>query len=151
MFVIIHKAHQDLGHPRGSRSQITYIKKEWYGIIEDYVKIFCALCPVCTSRRSKISAKQCPLNMMLSVTIGIRGQMDLVDMSSQQDPLGYKWILRLIDHLSGHGHVRPLFTKTAEECGTAIIQILSSSIDFHILQSDNGGEFLGKTIEYVNK
>ena len=89
--------------------------------------------------------------MILSETIGKRAQMDLIDMSSQQDPDGYKWILRLIDHLSGHGHVRPLFTKTALECGTAIIQILSSSIDFDILQSDNGGEFLGKTIELVNK
>lgn len=65
-------------------------------------------------------------------------------------PAGYCWILRLIDHLSGHGHVRPLKTKTSEECGKAIIQILSSSVEFHILQSDNGGEFLGKTIEYVN-
>ena len=85
--------------------------------------------------------------------IGKRAQMDLIDMSSQEDPAGYKWILRLVDHHSGHCHVRPLFTKTAEECGTAIIQILSSSIDFDILQSDNGGggEFLGKTIEFVNK
>ena len=67
--------------------------------------------------------------MILSATIlGKRGQMDLIDMSSQQDPDGYKWILRLIDHLSGHGHVRPLFTKTALECGAAIIQILSSSL-----------------------
>ena len=61
--------------------------------------------------------------MILSETIGKRAQMDLIDMSSQEDPLGYKykWILRLIDHLSGHGHVRPLFTKTAEECGKVII------------------------------
>ena len=105
---------------------------------------------ICASTRRKITAKQRPLKMILSETIGKRAQMDLIDMSSQQDPDGYKWILRLIDHLSGHGHVRPLFTKTALECGTAIIQILSSSIDYDILQSDNGGEFLGKTIELVN-
>lgn len=151
MFGIIHKAHKDLGHPRGSRPQITHIKRKWYGIIEEYVKIYCALCPDCTSRRRRISAKQRPLKMIISETIGKRAQMDLIDMSSQEDPKGYKWILRLVDHLSNHGHVRPLFTKTAEECGTAIIQILSSSIDFDILQSDNGGEFLGKTIEFVNK
>ena len=150
MFDIIHKAHRKLGHPRGSRSQYTHIKGEWYGITEEFVKVYIGLCPTCASTRRKITAKQRPLKMILSKTIGKRGQMDLIDMSSQQDPDGYKWILRLIDHLSGHGHVRPLFTKTALECGTAIIQILSSSIDFDILQSDNGGEFLGKTIELVN-
>ena len=151
MFDIIHKAHRKLGHPRGSRSQYTHIKGEWYGITEEFVKVYIGLCPTCASTRRKITAKQRPLKMILSETIGKRAQMDLIDMSSQQDPDGYKWILRLIDHLSGHGHVRPLFTKTALECGTAIIQILSSSIDFDILQSDNGGEFLGKTIELVNK
>ena len=89
--------------------------------------------------------------MILSATIGKRAQMDLIDMTSQSDPLGYCWILRLIDHLTGHGHVRPLKTKTAEECGKAVIQILSSSVEFQILQSDNSGEFLGRTVYYVNK
>lgn len=151
MFVIIHNAHTVLGHQRGSRSTHTYISKEWYGITEEEIKVYILLCPTCVADRVAISAKQRPLKMIESPTVGHRGQMDLVDMSSQQDPDGYNWILRLIDHLSGQGHVRPLKQKTAEECGKAIIQILSSSIEFDILQSDNGGEFLGQTVAYIEK
>lgn len=57
--------------------------------------------------------------MLLSETVGSRGQMDLIDMTSQQDD-GYCWILHLIDHLSGFGAVKPLKSKTAGECGIAL-------------------------------
>ena len=77
--------------------------------------------------------------------------MDLIDMTSQQDPDGYCWILRLVDHLSGFGAVRALKSKTSEECAIAIIQILCSFPDFDILQSDNGGEFLGETVKILNE
>ena len=57
MFDIIHKAHRKLGHPRGSRSQYTHIKREWYGITEEFVKVYIALCPTCASSQRNATAK----------------------------------------------------------------------------------------------
>jgi hypothetical protein len=151
MFAIIMSAHQRLSHAKDPRSIIKFIKKYWYGITEEDVKSAVSLCPQCFASKPKISAKQMPLKMILSETVGKRAQMDLIDMTSQQDPDGFCWILRLIDHHSGFGAVRALKSKTSKECAVAVIQILCSFPDFNILQSDNGGEFLGETVKSVNE
>ena len=151
MFAIIMDTHKKLAHARDVRKIYNDIRQKWYGITQDDVKLALGLCPICFASRVKIKAKQAPLRMILSVTIGKRAQMDLIDMTSQQDPDGYCYILRLIDHASGFGSVKPLKTKSSKECAIAIIQILSTHPDFDILQSDNGGEFLGETVKYVNK
>ena len=91
-----------------------------------------------------------PLNMILSDTIGRRAQVDLIDMRSQEYD-GYTWILRYRDHLSGYSHVAPLFSKESIEVGFEVVKIMSSTVIPDILQSDNGGEFLGKCIEMVNE
>ncbi len=150
IFTIIMEAHIALSHAKDIRKIYAAIKSTWYGITQEDVATALLLCPVCMASQTKITAKQRPLKMILSETIGSRAQMDLIDMTSQQDD-GYCWILRLIDHLSGFGAVKALKSKTSKECGIAIIQILSSFPDFVILQSDNGGEFLGHTIKYVNE
>ena len=149
-FTIIMGVHIELAHARDARNIHTKIAKTWYGITREDVVLTLHLCPICMASQTKITAKQRPLKMILSATVGSRAQMDLIDMTSQQDD-GYCWILRLIDHLSGFGAVKPLKSKTAKECGIAIIQILSFFPDFAVLQSDNGGEFLGETIEYLNE
>ena len=87
--------------------------------------------------------------MILSNTVGSHAQMDLIDMSSQEFA-GYKWILRYHDHHSGFAHVGVLHTKTAKECGKELIKILSTAIVPEVLQSDNGGEFLGDCIRLIN-
>ena len=149
-FTIIMEVHIALAHAKDTRKIYEQIKKTRYGITQEDVKLALHLCPVCMASQTKITAKQMPLKMILSETIGSRAQMDLIDMTSQQDN-GYCWILRLIDHLSGFGAVKALKSKTSKECGIAIIQILSFFPDFVVLQSDNGGEFLGDTIKYVNQ
>ena len=151
MFTIIMDRHLALGHAKDARKIYDDIGKEWYGITREDIDLALKLCPTCLSAKMTITAKQMPLKMILSETIGKRAQMDLIDMTSQPDPDGYCWILRLIDHLSGFAAVRPLKSRTSEECGIAIIQLLCSFPDFDILQSDNGGEFLGNTVKYVNE
>eukprot|EP00804_Cyclotella_cryptica_P007981 CCRYP_016015-RA/>CCRYP_016015-RA protein AED:0.24 eAED:0.20 QI:0/-1/0/1/-1/0/1/0/44 len=42
-------------------------------------------------------------------------------------------------------------TKTAAENVPVVIRIMASTIVPSILQSDNGGEFLGETLQAVNK
>jgi hypothetical protein len=151
MFSIIMGTHKDLAHARDARKNYQVIKETWYGITREDVALAVSICPGCFASQTKISAKQMPLRMILSETIGKRAQMDLIDMTSQQDPAGYCWILCLYDHHSGFGSVKALKSKTSKECGIAVTQILCSHPDFEILQSDNGGEFLGETVKYVNK
>ena len=74
--------------------------------------------------------------------IGQRCQVDLVDMTSQEDPItGNKWNLRYVDHLSGYGYVCCLPSKESKYTAQALVEIISKSIEPIILQSDNGSEF----------
>ena len=151
IFDIIYTAHQLTGHRHGARELHANIQQKWYGITEADVVTCVRMCPICIGAQPSTKAKQKPLKWIFSETIGDRAVMDLIDMSSQRDPAGYCWILRLIDHNSGFGATAPLKTKKAEECSIAIAKILSSNVDFNILQSDNGGEFLGETVKLVNE
>jgi hypothetical protein len=72
-------------------------------------------------------------------------QPNFIDMRSSVGPVtGHKWILQYGDHLSGYSQIQRLTRKTSKEVGEALAQILSSSLPPKILQSDIGGEFLGK-------
>jgi len=75
--------------------------------------------------------------MMLSGSVSNRHQMDLIEMPVFE---GYRYILRVVDHLSLYGFVAPIKNRTAEEVGNNLIRILSSAIVPQILQSDNGSE-----------
>ncbi len=63
--------------------------------------------------------------------------MDLVEMLEYN---GFRYILRVADHLSCYGYVAPLRVKEAEEVGLALVRIISTSIAPEVLQSDNGRE-----------
>jgi hypothetical protein len=75
--------------------------------------------------------------MILTKEVGLRYQMDLIDMPVCD---GYCYILRVIDHLSKYGFVRPLKRKSSKETAQALAEILCHSITPSILQMDNGGE-----------
>ena len=91
------------------------------------------------------AAKRNPMKMILSKRVGHRCQVDLIDMSSSENPVtGDNYILRYADHLYGYGHVRPLKGRSSATVGNALVQILSESQEPFILQSDNGSEFLGE-------
>eukprot|EP00804_Cyclotella_cryptica_P015879 CCRYP_006375-RA/>CCRYP_006375-RA protein AED:0.05 eAED:0.02 QI:0/-1/0/1/-1/0/1/0/72 len=72
-------------------------------------------------------------------------------MCSSETEDGYKWIVRYRDHHSGKCNVGATKEKTAVAVALVIIQIMASNLVPNILQSDNGGEFLGKTVKVVNK
>ena len=71
-------------------------------------------------------------------------------MSSCETEEGYKWIVHYRDHHSGKCDVGATKTKTAAEIAPVVIRIMSSTLVPNILQSDNGGEFLGETLKAVN-
>jgi hypothetical protein len=77
------------------------------------------------------------LKMILSKAVGSRYQMDLIEMPPHD---GYRYILRVVDHLSTYGFVAPLEGRSSIHVGKALIKILCHAIIPEILQSDNGGE-----------
>ena len=77
------------------------------------------------------------LKMIISKRCGSRFQMDTIEMPSY---LGYRYILRVIDHLSNYGFVGKLKHRNGEEMGDELVRILSSSMIPDVLQSDNGRE-----------
>jgi hypothetical protein len=88
--------------------------------------------------------------MMISDTIGSRAQMDLIDMR-RKVVNNYKWILRYVDHHSGFAHIACLKNKKAETVGKEMARILSTAVIPEVLQSDNGGEFLGECVRLIRK
>jgi hypothetical protein len=150
-FDVIHEAHISVSHSIYSRTHKVLIDSNWWGMPENAMKVYISLCPECLSTsRPPVAETLNPLKMIISNTIGKRAQMDLIDYR-RRACLGYRWILRLVDHHSGFAHVAPLKRKTAKQTGRALVKILSSACIPEILQSDNGSEFLGKCIYYVKE
>jgi hypothetical protein len=148
IFDIIHKTHIALMHSRDIRVHKLTIDKHWWGITETAIRAYSELCPECLHSGKPLKAEEmAPLNMMISNSIGSRGQMDLIAYWRRPEN-GFKWILRYVDHLSGFAHVACLKNKTSKTVGRAMVRILSTAVLPDILQSDNGGEFLGQCIAY---
>ena len=145
MFDIIDDIHKkDLGHAKHLRKNKCEINRKWYGMPLSAIEVYLSLCPNCIAgKRPSKKLKMNPLKMIFSEFVGSRYQVDLIDMQSQEQN-GYKYILRMVDHLSGYGFVACQKSKSSAETASSLIQILSISIDPKILQSDNGSEFLGE-------
>jgi hypothetical protein len=75
--------------------------------------------------------------------------MDLVDFQRKPHK-DYRWIQCYVDHHSGFAHVACLKRKMSLLVGRALAKIMSTVIP-QLLQSDNGGEFLGKCLAYVKE
>jgi hypothetical protein len=142
---VIHETHISLLHSACSRTHTVASDKQWWGSLENAIKIYISLCPECVSTQKQPASEGLhPLKMMISITIGKHVQMDLIDYQSQES-LGYHWILCLVDHHSGFAHVAPLRRKTEKKTGRVLVRILSTSCIPKVLQSDNdGSKFLGK-------
>lgn len=149
---IIYNSHMSLGHSRDKWTNKKDIEKEYYGVTEGLIFTFISICPKCIPSSKTFKAPEMnPLKFILSPTIGVRAQMDLVDMTSHKTKEGYKWILRYQDHRSSFKHVNALKTRTAAEVSAALIAILGIAVMPQILQSDNSGEFPGACIAAVKK
>ena len=79
-----------------------------------------------------------------------RVQMDLIDMRTRPDISSdgktYKWILQLKDHFSKFCWARALEKKEAHEVYHCVRDIFFMFGPPHILQSDNGREFVNELI-----
>jgi hypothetical protein len=91
----------------------------------------------CAANIVQMKNRQQPLNTILPKNVGSHFQMDLIEMPFSQ---GYRYILRVVDHMSCFGYIAPIKLKEAKEIGRQVVKIISTSVAPQILQFDNGHE-----------
>ena len=130
---------------------MAHIKKKYANITAEAVKIFISLCEECQCRRNKTTRANLVVKPIWSSDLNSRGQVNLIDMQSQPDG-NFKWILNYQDHFTKFVHLRPLQRKCADEVASTLFDIfLTTNGAPHILQSDNGREFVNRTITELVK
>jgi hypothetical protein len=149
MFNMINEAHLHLGRPKDPRTVKNHLDLQVYDIPETAIRLYRDTCPECI-RQSRPPKKERMglLNLIISETIGIRAQVDLVDLSRRPDG-DCKYNLHYVDHHSGFSHVAPLVDRDSETVGLELVKLLSSAFMPDILQSAIGGEFLGECISII--
>lgn len=119
------------------------IKNEYWGISQQDIQTFLNNQEVVQLRKPIINQKE-----YKSITVSkpfIRFQVDLVDMSQWSGyNKGKKWILTCIDVFTKFLWVKPMANKNANTVINAMTEILDSIKPNkpHIIQSDNGSEFI---------
>ncbi len=84
----------------------------------------------CAANIVQMKNQQQPLNMILAKKVGSHSQMDLTEMPFSQ---GYRYVLRVVDHMFCFGYVPPIKFKEAAEIGRQVVKIISTSIAPQIL------------------
>jgi hypothetical protein len=98
-------------------------------------------CELTQRKRVRPVTKGVVVRPILSKEFSARGQVDLIDMQSL--PHGsVKWIIVYQDHLTKFVVIRPLTSKRAAEVAYQLMDIFLLFGAPHILQSDNGSEFI---------
>jgi hypothetical protein len=87
---------------------------------------------------------------IISLGYMTRMQIDLIDMTSRPDH-DYKWILHMRDHFSKFSWTHPLTSKRAAEVAEKLVQTFCLFGAPHILQSDNGKEFVAGVINELTE
>lgn len=83
---------------------------------------------------------------------GVRKQVmiDLIDMSTYE-MRGFKWVLTAIDGFSKRAWAFPMKTKSEKNSTAAISKLLKASGKVSSLRSDNGSEFVNKSVTALLK
>ena len=124
------------------------VNKLYSNIPRDVQKLFTSTCPMCIGRCTTAKKPVAGLKCIISYDWGQRGQMDIIDLRSIADG-DFKYLLNYIDHCTKYLFCIPLKSKTARVVAQALVQIFTIIGPPKILQTDNGGEFVG--VAYTDK
>ncbi|CAF0929775.1 unnamed protein product [Adineta ricciae] len=147
MYEVYKKIHIETAHAgRDKCLDALSINYSWFN--RELLQICLKSCSSCQQRKSiKRPTVSKPIIALEFMT---RVQMDLIDMRTRPDmnPNGktYKWILQLKDHFSKYCWGRALQKKEAREVYDCVREIFFQFGPPHILQSDNGREFVNELI-----
>ena len=110
--------------------------------------LFTNTCPVCITKNTTLKKPVAGLKSIIAYEFGQRGQMDLIDLQSIADG-EFKYLLNYIDHCTKYLFCIPLTSKRADAVAQALVSIFTIIGPPLILQTDNGGEFVG--VAYTDK
>ncbi|XP_038075930.1 uncharacterized protein LOC119743585 [Patiria miniata] len=143
---VISSVHASIGHLK-TRATYNKIKESYTGVPEKAVEKYIQLCLDC--QLSKQQVEQAPIMPIVSKDFMERGQLDLVDFSSNSD-CGFKYVAHFIDHFSKFSVIWPLRNKCCQEVADTLRERVFCVLGLpRILHTDNGGEFVGQAMELV--
>lgn len=147
MYDVIHLKHVELQHS-GRDRMFNELKKRYYNVTREAIALFLTHCPTCQLKKRQ-ARKGLVVRPIISNELNSRCQVDLIDMQSQAVTVKgqtFRHILVYQDHLTKFVQLRALENKTANEVAYHLKHIFSIFGAPHILQSDNGKEFVSGVI-----
>ncbi|CAH1258983.1 KRBA2 [Branchiostoma lanceolatum] len=147
IFDTIKCCHTRVGHSRRDKTWLE-INNNYSWIRHDLLALYLSTCRECSTRVPlKKPAAGRPI---ISLGFMTRMQMDLIDMTSRPDE-DYKWILHMRDHFSKFSWTHPLTSKRVSEVAEKLVQTFCLFGSPHLLQSDNGKEFVAGVINELTE
>lgn len=127
------------------------IKTKYHGITRKMIRIFIEDCDKCKEKKKIVREE--PDNPIISNYPRERVLIDLITMNKfnknfniPNDQL-YHYVLTIIDHYSNHTIIYPQKTKTETETAKNVANYIRLFGIPHIIQADNGTEFVNKVIK----
>ena len=127
-----------------------YVKQKYAGISRRRVDLFLQHQEL---HQLRLPVRRQKINRSLVASRPMeRWQVDLADMSKYKSPQNRQrtFLLTIIDCFSKFAWVKPLTNKRAATVAKALEQVFEEAGTPAVLQSDNGGEFLGEFDELLN-
>ena len=133
----------DILSEHGDHNKVPTLRKKcakrFFNISKIWVIIFCRTCPGCIQRAPKMKPVA-GLRNIITLGLGVRGQVDLIDFQSMPDG-AFCFLLNYVDHGIKTVFSVPLVSKRAWCIALALFQIFCIIGPPMILQADNGREF----------
>ncbi|XP_057313485.1 KRAB-A domain-containing protein 2-like [Hydractinia symbiolongicarpus] len=145
-FDIIHSVHcNELNHA-GVKKTYKKVASSFWGIPRSAIEEYINLCETCHLKKPQKTVP--PIKAIISNGFMKRLQVDLIDMSHMPDG-DYKYILHSIDHWSRFNFLAALEKKESAPIAVELEKIFSLFGPPKIFHSDNGSEFVSKSIDHI--
>ncbi|XP_065903846.1 KRAB-A domain-containing protein 2-like [Dysidea avara] len=147
IFDIIQSVHEKGTAHSGVRKTYSVISSNYEGITRTCVEEYCRLCLTCSCKKPQLT--KAPLKPIISKRFHVRGQIDLIDMSSIPDS-NNRWIGHYKDHFSKFSILWAQSRKCAAETVLCLQRYVFAYLGVpKILQSDHGREFNNELFEMI--
>ena len=141
LFVTVHaEGRKYLGN-------VTVLKQNYCGFSKEVIQVFLNSCSECQLQRCKKQLKCTVTKPIRTSEFASRGQVDLIDLQNTSEinrPCNFLMVYQ--DHLTKFVVLRALQRKSEDEVVKNLLDIFSLFGPPHILQSDNGREFIISTL-----
>jgi len=102
-------------------------------------------CERCTEKSKRKSVRSVVVRPILSSALNNRVQVDMIDYWTVTNS-EFKWVLHYKEHLTKFSILRAHRATEAKEVAISLLNIFTTFGAPHVLQSDNGGEFVASVI-----